>query len=105
MEIKLAGATAYTAGTTNQFLHAKNVQVMGPWPAKSPDLNPIEHVWSMIGSAVRNGPNPPRNQDEMAQALITKWNAIDNWTIQRLIYSMRRRCTAVIQANGGSTRY
>ncbi len=59
----------------------------------------------MIGSAVRSGPYPPRNQDELAQALIKEWNAIDNLTIQRLIYSMRRRCTAVIQANGGSTRY
>ena len=59
----------------------------------------------MIGSAVRNGPNPPRNQDEMAQALIKEWNLIDNWTLQRLIFSMRRRCTAVIQANGRSTRY
>ena len=90
MEFQHDGATAHKARTTNQFLHANNVRVMGPWLAKSPDLNPIEHVWSMIGSAVRNGPNPPRNQDEMAQALIREWNAIDNWTIQRLIYSMRR---------------
>ena len=41
----------------------------------------------MIGSAVRSGPYPPRNQDELAQALIREWNAIDNLTIQRLIYS------------------
>ena len=37
----------------------------------------------------------------MAAALRREWIAINQWTIQRLIFSMRRRCTAFIQANRG----
>ena len=78
---------------------------MVPWPAKSPDMNPIEHIWAKMGTAIRNGPNPPTNLVEMEAALRREWNAIDQGTIQRLIFSMRRRCAAVIDANGGSTKY
>ena len=65
----------------------------------------IENIWSTIGTAARNGPNPPRNPAEMADALRREWDAIDDWTIRRLIFSMRRRCSAVINANGGNTKY
>jgi transposase len=29
-----------------------------PWPARSPDLSPIEHVWDMIGRRVEDFPTP-----------------------------------------------
>ena len=36
-------ATSHTARSVCDFLQDRNVSVL-PWPAKSPDLNPFEHV-------------------------------------------------------------
>ena len=36
-------ATSHTARSVRDFLQDRNVCVL-PWPAKNPDLNPIEHV-------------------------------------------------------------
>ena len=35
-----------------QFLNRINVNVL-PWPAVSPDINPIEHIWDCFGRNVR----------------------------------------------------
>ena len=50
---------AHRAGNTQAFLQHHNVNVMNPWPAHSPDLNVIEHVWSRIGLEVKKM-HPPR---------------------------------------------
>ena len=42
-------ATSYTARSVRNFLQDRNVSVL-PWPAKSLDLNPIEHVWDPLES-------------------------------------------------------
>ena len=35
-----------------QFLNRNNVNVL-LWPAVSPDMNPIEHIWDYLGRKVR----------------------------------------------------
>ena len=74
-------------------------------PAKSPDCNPIEHLWDELGRAVDHMDHPPQNLDELRQAMIDKWEEIPVERLQNLVSSMPRRLTAVIQANGGNTRY
>ena len=94
------------AGITQAFLQHHNVHVMNPWPAHSPDLNVIKHVWSRIGLEVKKMHPPPTTLVQLEQNLITAWNNIPQADIARLVHSMRRRCAAVIDANGGGdTRY
>jgi transposase len=83
------------------FLNDNHLRTL-PWPALSPDLSPIEHLWDELGRRVRNGLNPPETLDELRRALIQEWNNIPQAFI---IGSMRRRCQAVINARGGHTRY
>ena len=45
------GARPHTALTTRDWLEMNNVQVFGPWPAKSSDMNPIENLWKAKNKA------------------------------------------------------
>jgi len=82
------------------FLEQLNVHVLD-WP----DLSPIERVWDVLGRRVRRRRNQPTYLQDVAQALTDEWDNIPANVIRRFIRSMRRRCNAVIQANGGHTRY
>ena len=74
------------------------------WPAKSPDLNPIEHVWDFIGRMLHSKKPFDRMQD-LECAVITEWNRIPQTFIDKLIDSMPRRITTVLEARGGPTPY
>ena len=75
------------------------------WPARSPDLNPIEHAWDILQRAISARPMQPRTLQGLKDALVAEWRLIaQNW-IQTLIMSIGRRCRAVIDARGRHTRY
>ena len=93
-----------TCRVIRAHLEQNNVDVL-PWPAVSPDLAPIEHVWDELDRRLRKRPVQPRNLHELAQALQEEWTNMPQIKIQRIISSMRRRCQAVIAAQGGHTRY
>ena len=105
MTFQQDNAPAHRALTTTNWFAANNIHVFGPWPSKSPDMNPIENLWDQLDRAVRRRPNPPRNPREMFQVLQEEWANLDQRCVRRLVLSMRRRCTALFEAAGGHTRY
>ena len=46
-------AQPHVARKCTQFLEAEHVRVL-PWPAYSPDMSPIEHVWDALYRRVRH---------------------------------------------------
>lgn len=96
-------APCHSARTTQQLLQAHNVRLLD-WPAKSPDLNPIEHIWDLLKRRVRQL-RPHRTHAQLERDVNAVWGQITQATIQNYVRSMRRRCQAVIDANGGHTRY
>lgn len=76
-----------------------------PWPAMSPDLNPIEHIWDMIGRRIQSLEPPVQNLQELEAALHREWRQLTLGQIRRLTGRMRRRLEAVIRSRGGYTCY
>ena len=97
-------ACAHRAPITDQYLEQATVVRM-EWPARSPDLNPIQHAWDMLQTAVSSRPVQPASVQELRQALLEEWDHIPQYKIRRLISSMRRRFQAVIEAQGHHTCY
>ena len=80
------------------------------WPANLPDLNPIEAVWNKMKHYIqRHHPNPgcgkQRYQDSLCKVVKEVWDSVSSADLVRLIQSMPVRCQAVVDADGGPTRY
>ena len=97
-------ARLHTARHTRNFLQQHGVHVM-QWPALSPDMNCIEHLWDVLGRLVEEQRPRPRNRQELIATLLQAWQQIPMATIRRLTMSMPARLWACIVANGGHTRY
>lgn len=97
-------ARPHVANVVREYMDITGIRTMD-WPARSPDLNPIEHIWDELGRSVRNGPNPPETLDELRNGLVQAWNDMDQNVVKNLIISMPARMQAVIGARGGNTRY
>lgn len=61
-----------------------------PWPALSPVLNPIEHLWDEFQRYINNVQPRSITADELAVFLRRLMEAISMSFINRLIHSMYR---------------
>ena len=64
-----------------------------------------EHIWDLLDRRVSARAIPPRNVLELVGALVEEWGNISQQELANLVQSMRRRCTAELNAAGGHTRY
>lgn len=92
----------HTSKFVKEFITKKKIRVLD-WPAQSPDLNPIEHLWDELGRRVQEKKHS--NKRELWESLQKEWTNITEDSINRLIESMPRRCAAVIASKGMATKY
>ena len=97
------GAPCHTAKKCQVWFKSKKVKVLD-WPGNSPDLNPIENLWSRLKKLV--AARRPSNKQELIEAVLASWfHVIKAEDLEKLVDSMPRRCQAVIKAKGYPTRY
>jgi transposase len=76
-----------------------------PWSSMSPDLNPIEHIWDMLGHRIQAREPPVQNIRQLEAALHREWQQLSQQDIRCLTGGMRHRVEAIIQTHGGYNWY
>ena len=97
-------ARPHRARIITTFLQDHQIDCM-EWPAMSPDLNPIENIWAILGTRVRNHDPPISTVPELTRALQREWTNIDQVVIRNTVLTMRRRCIEWIGVSGASMHY
>ncbi|GFS81765.1 transposable element Tc3 transposase [Trichonephila clavipes] len=87
-----------------ELLESEDITRMD-WPAYSPDLNPIEHVWDVLRRRIAARSHHPENTQQIKQMLIEEWALLPQEMLHQLVLSMRRRCKATIAVRGGHIPY
>ena len=94
----------HTSKKAKEWFGNHGIRVM-TWPAQSPDLNPIEHLWDHLKRKLARYENAPGGMQELWERVEVEWDKIGVDVCQKLIESMPRRVAAVIRAKGGYTKY
>ncbi|GFX72387.1 transposable element Tcb2 transposase [Trichonephila clavipes] len=97
-------ARPHRANIVDECLQSEDIARMD-WPAYSPDMNPIEHVWDMLGRRISARQTPPTSLPELRRLLLDEWCNIPQDQIDNLIVSMPRRCKACIASYGRHISY
>lgn len=83
--------------------HASSVSLLGQWPPNSPDLNPIENVWSYVQAKVDK--MGCKTFEEFKEAVLMEIKIVPRKMLINLFDSMPRRMAKVIQLDGDKTKY
>ncbi|GFU10161.1 transposable element Tcb2 transposase [Trichonephila clavipes] len=62
------------------------------WPARSPDLNPIKHLWNYLDIQVAVLSSPPRYLGEQEQSSLRVWSSLPISVTDHSIDIMEIRC-------------
>ncbi|GMF51537.1 unnamed protein product [Phytophthora fragariaefolia] len=77
-----------------------HIEAMGTkklkWPAKSPDLNPIENVWGQLAWSVYQGGRQFDSKDELKTQIVRSWTEINQKYLRDLVNTMPTRMTQVV---------
>jgi transposase len=97
------GAPCHTSRKVMAFLKQNNISVMD-WPGNSPDLNPIENLWSILKAKLKKN-HQITSLPLLIQAIKQEWIAMPRAMMMNLAHSMPKRIKLCMANGGQMTKY
>ena len=85
-------SSVHTSEGTLDFFERHKIELL-PWPALSPDFNPIENIWGCLTQQVYCGGRQFKTKAERKVAILEAWASIPLSLIQSLYRSMQKGAT------------
>ncbi|GFT27681.1 hypothetical protein TNCV_3570531 [Trichonephila clavipes] len=77
-------ATCHRTLAVQDCLDSEGIQRL-VWPARSPDINPIENVWDALGRQVAGRNYPPTNKNTLIRALTEEWDKLPQQLLDNVV--------------------
>lgn len=97
-------ASVHASKSTKEYLKRNNISTLD-WPARSPDLNPIENLWGILVRDVYDNCRQYDMVQELKMAIQQAWERISTDQMSKLIKSMPKRVNMVIKSGGKAIKY
>lgn len=94
------GARAHWTEPAQKAVERCGLTLLQNWPAHSADLNPIEHMWSIVQVAVAE--RGPFGVEELEQLVVDEFMRVPQAHVDNLALSFAKRCREVVRVNGKS---
>ncbi|GFX19867.1 transposable element Tcb1 transposase [Trichonephila clavipes] len=88
-------ATCHRTLAVQDCLDSEGIQRL-VWPARSPDINPIENVWVALGRQVAGRNYPPTNKNTLIRALTEEWDKLPQQLLDNVVQSMTQLETDLV---------
>lgn len=98
------GAPCHRTRAVLEWLREERVELVGPWPGNSPDLNPLENCWRVVKEKVAN--HNPTSSKHLEEVIKQVWclEITPEYT-DRLMCSMPDRIKQCLKVHGLHTKY
>lgn len=96
--------TRHVSGFSRNYFNENRILTISDFPPESPDLNILENIWYYVKKRIYLNPYP-RNLHELKDKFFKEFYAISSEVIVNYYNSIKRRLKAVIDSNGGVTKY
>ena len=98
------GASIHRSRRTFQWFEEEEILIL-EWPAKSPDMNPVENLWGILARKVYAHQRQFKDVDELLEVVMESWDEVSEECLENLVRSMQKRCFECVMAKGGLKKY